>query len=161
MLRLMLRGAFAGVFATASMDLSLLVGKRTGFVGGSFPMPVGRWIYHALHGTFGHGNILETPPVPAEGSFTVAAHYVIGTTLGVVFMLVTAAGVSGSPLVEGLVFGTLTGLLPWLVMFPGMGFGAFGLRGPPEARLFWNSLYTHLGYGLGLAVWATWVYPRL
>jgi len=31
-----------------------------------------------------------------------------------------------------LAFGLFTNLLPWLVMFPSMGFGVLGLRGPSE-----------------------------
>jgi hypothetical protein len=31
-----------------------------------------------------------------------------------------------------------------------LGFGVFGLRGPPELRLFTSSLMNHLFYGFGL-----------
>jgi hypothetical protein len=35
-------------------------------------------------------------------------------------------------------------------MFPAMGFGLLGLKGPAESRLFVSSLANHLYYGLGL-----------
>jgi hypothetical protein len=42
-------------------------------------------------------------------------------------------------------------------MFPAMGFGLFGVRGPAEAHILRNSLYTHVAFGIGLGVWAVWI----
>jgi hypothetical protein len=42
-------------------------------------------------------------------------------------------------LLLSLVFGVATSLLPWLLMFPSMGFGLFGRRGPAELLLFRTS----------------------
>ena len=35
-------------------------------------------------------------------------------------------------------------------MFPALGFGLFGLRGPSELRLLSTSVVNHLFYGFGL-----------
>ena len=56
-------------------------------------------------------------------------------------------------------FGLLSNLLPWLVMFPAMGFGALGLRGPAELLLLRTSLVNHLLFGLGLALSLRWLSP--
>jgi hypothetical protein len=53
-------------------------------------------------------------------------------------------------LILALGFALCTNLLPWLLMFPAMGYGWFGAQGPPGTRLFVSSLVTHFFYGLGL-----------
>jgi hypothetical protein len=35
-------------------------------------------------------------------------------------------------------------------MFPAMGFGLFGVKGPADRKLFVTSLLNHLFYGFGL-----------
>ena len=47
-------------------------------------------------------------------------------------------------------YGLATCVFPWLLVFPALGFGVFGRKGPPELRLFTSSLMNHLFYGLGL-----------
>jgi len=49
-----------------------------------------------------------------------------------------------------LAFGLSTSVLPWLVMFPAMGYGVFGTHGPEGTRLFVSSLISHAFFGLGL-----------
>jgi len=46
-------------------------------------------------------------------------------------------------------------------MFPAMGFGLFGFRGPTELRLLSTALVNHLFFGVGLALAAILVFPRL
>jgi hypothetical protein len=48
-----------------------------------------------------------------------------------------------------------TSVLPWLLMFPAMGYGWFGVHGPEGTRLFSSSLITHAFCGLGLWVAAS------
>jgi hypothetical protein len=47
-------------------------------------------------------------------------------------------------------YGLATCVFPWFLVLPALGFGLFGLKGPPELRLFTSSLMNHLFYGLGL-----------
>ena len=48
------------------------------------------------------------------------------------------------------VFGLCANLLPWLLMFPAMGYGFFGAHGPDGTRLFVSSLASLACFGLGL-----------
>ena len=41
-------------------------------------------------------------------------------------------------------------IIPWFLVFPALGFGLFGLKGPPELKLFTTSFLNHLAYGFGL-----------
>ncbi len=45
-------------------------------------------------------------------------------------------------------------------MFPVMGFGLFGLRGPNEFRLLSTASVNHFFFGIGLALAAALVVPR-
>jgi hypothetical protein len=62
----------------------------------------------------------------------------------------SAVGLSPKNPFTALGFGLLTNALPWLLMFPAMGYGWFGLHGPPKTRLFPSSFVTHFFYGVGL-----------
>jgi hypothetical protein len=158
---LLIQGVLAGVFATFVMDLSLVAGKLAGFIRAPFPLPLGRWAANVARGRMFHSNILETPKVPAEGPVTLATHYVIGAGLGTCFVALAPQEAAGASFLGGVAFGTGTSLLPWLLMFPAMGFGLFGRRGPERAHLLRNSLYTHVAFGLGLGAWAAWLRPLL
>jgi len=59
-------------------------------------------------------------------------------------------GLSPRNLITALSFALCTNLLPWLLMFPAMGYGWFGTHGPPGTRLFLSSLVTRCFYGVGL-----------
>jgi hypothetical protein len=45
-------------------------------------------------------------------------------------------------------------------MFPAMGFGLLGLRGPRELRLLRTAIVNHALFGLGLALAASLIVPR-
>ena len=49
-----------------------------------------------------------------------------------------------------LAFGLCTNVLPWLLMFPAMGYGFFGSHGPAGTKLFVSSLTNHAFFGLGI-----------
>jgi hypothetical protein len=157
MRELLLHGISAGVFATLAMDMALVAGKVAGFIRGPFPLPLGRWLSHAVRGRVLHHTILDVPKVPAEGPVTLLSHYAIGAALGTAFVVLAPADTAAAGFAGGVAFGTGTSLLPWLIMFPAMGFGLFGVRGPAEAHILRNSLYTHVAFGIGLGVWAVWI----
>jgi len=78
-------------------------------------------------------------------------HYIVGITLALLYLLlVSALRLSPRNLITVLAFALCTNVLPWLLMFPSMGYGWFGTHGPPGTRLFFSSLITHSFYGLGL-----------
>ena len=47
-------------------------------------------------------------------------------------------------------YGLATCVFPWFLVFPALGFGAFGRKGPKELRLFTASVLNHSYYGFGL-----------
>ena len=102
-------------------------------------------------GHFVHSDIAQAPPISREMAIAVPMHYAIGITLGIVYLLVSSIlGLSPRSLITALGFALCTNCLPWLLMFPAMGYGWFGTNGPPGTSLFFSSLVTHCFYGIGL-----------
>ena len=90
-----------------------------------------------------------------ELAIAVPVHYVIGIILALAYLLaMSAMGLSPHNLVSAVGFGLCTNLLPWLLMFPAMGYGWFGAQGPSGTRLFVSSLVNHRFYGVGLWIGA-------
>jgi hypothetical protein len=76
---------------------------------------------------------------------------VIGITLAVLYVVGAGwVGVSPGSFVAALAYGLATCVFPWFLVFPALGFGLFGRKGPPELKLFTSSLMNHLFYGFGL-----------
>jgi hypothetical protein len=47
--------------------------------------------------------------------------------------------------------------VPVFLMFPGMGFGIMGLKGPAEYVLLRTAVLNHLFYGIGLTLTFRWL----
>jgi hypothetical protein len=58
----------------------------------------------------------------------------------------------GNHLISSLLWGLATVLLPWFILFPGFGWGFFGVRAPNNVRSFISPMVEHLFYGLGLGI---------
>jgi hypothetical protein len=139
-----------GIISTLSMDL--LTGAAT-WLGLTRPLPpnlLGRWLASVARAQPIHADIARSSPVSHELLITVPAHYTIGIALTMLY--VWGTGQVGWPrrLGVALGFGLCTNVLPWLLMFPAMGYGFFGAHGPEGTRLFVSSFISHACFGLGL-----------
>jgi hypothetical protein len=147
----MVLGACAGVAATATMDLLANASQRIGLTEGAKGRWVGRWYLGMLRGRFVHSNIAAAPEQPGEKRAALIGHYAIGIALALLYVVGAGwLGVAPDGFLVALGFGLVTCIFPWFLVFPALGFGAFGLKGPPEFRLFRSSLTNHLAYGFGL-----------
>jgi hypothetical protein len=153
-------GAAGGIIATIFMDLGamFLVRRRWVNLGGLQIVPplMGRWMMTAGRtGQVFHSDIRQIPSSPNEFRVGMIAHYVIGLILGLLY-----AGLmplDSSPeflffLWSGLVYGFLTNALPWMVMYPSLGFGFFASRLPTQKALLKFSCVNHLVFGAALGV---------
>jgi hypothetical protein len=141
----------AGVAATATMDALASLARRLGLVVGARGAWVGRWYLGLVQGRFVHPDISIAPEQAGEKRAALVGHYVIGIVLAVLYVF-GARWLGASPvgIRNALGYGLATCVFPWLLLFPAMGFGWFGRRGPPELRLFTTSVLNHLFYGFGL-----------
>ncbi|HWA58220.1 MAG TPA: DUF2938 domain-containing protein [Gemmatimonadales bacterium] len=153
--RHLLGAVLIGLGATALIDLWALALKR------GFNIPslnyclLGRWVLYMPGGTFVHRSIVAAAPKPRECPLGWAVHYLIGTGLGLGFvLLVSGSWLERPTLLPALAFGVVTVLIPLFVMQPafGLGFAASKTPRPNQARL--KSLGTHTVFGLGLYLWA-------
>jgi len=145
------RSVAAGAIATLSLDVLSVVALRLHL---SAPLPpnlIGRWFAFVARGKLLHADIAQTPAVSREIAIALPLHYAIGIVLtGVYIWAVSYAGRSPRNLALALAFGLSTSVLPWLLMFPAMGYGFFGSHGPEGTRLFLSSLMNHAFFGIGI-----------
>jgi hypothetical protein len=157
---LLVRWVLVGFLSTLLMDVGSALVRRAGFTAGLPPRLIGRWFALLARGQLSHRTIAEARAVPGELPLALITHYLIGITLTLAFCaLLATSGLRPAPATGfalALGYGVLTNLLPWLWMFPSMGFGVFGRSGPPEMMLLRSSFVNHIIFGLGLAVSTRW-----
>jgi hypothetical protein len=145
------RSVVVGILATITMDVFSITALKLGWIAFLPPRLTGRWFASMARGQFLHTDIAQAPPIHHEMAVAAPMHYLVGITLALLYLLTTSAlGFSSRNLVIALGFALCSTLLPWLLMFPAMGYGWFGAHGPQGTRLFMSSLVTHSFYGIGL-----------
>ena len=152
-------GFCVGIAATITMDVLGSAFRRVGLAAGAKGRWVGRWYLGIVRGKLVHSNIADAKELPGERWAALVGHYVIGVALAVFYVAgANWLGASPGAFLPALDYGFATSVFPWFLVFPALGFGVFGLKGPPELRLLSTSLLNHLSYGFGLW-WTATVLP--
>jgi hypothetical protein len=163
---LVVYGVVVGVAATLTMDVLASVSRRLGLTVGAKGIWVGRWYLGMPRGEFTYSDITAAPARAGERRAALIGHYVIGVALAVLYVVGCRwLDVSPGGWLAALVYGLATCVFPWFLLFPALGFGMFGLEGPPELKLLRTSVVNHLFYGVGLwwaaklfgLGWGAWV----
>jgi uncharacterized membrane protein YagU involved in acid resistance len=161
--RLLIVGVIVGVLATVTMDVVAALAHRLGIAGHgprrTGPDLIGRWIGYLLQGKFKHTDILQTPPLRRELLLGLAAHYSIGIVLTLVYLGLLAVAHATPTALSAILYGTATTVLPWFLMFPSQGMGWLGWDAPGDAHLARASLFNHIVFGLGIALWTGVIRP--
>jgi hypothetical protein len=145
------RSVVVGILATITMDIFSFTALKLGWIAFLPPRLTGRWFASIARGQFLHADIAQAPPINHEMAVAAPMHYLVGITLALLYLLASSVlGFSSRNLIAALGFALCSTLLPWLLMFPAMGYGWFGTHGPQGTRLFMSSLVTHSFYGIGL-----------
>jgi hypothetical protein len=159
---ILLGAVLVGLGATLLIDLWALLLRR------GFDIPsldyclLGRWLLHMPGGTFIHRSIAAAPSKPHECTAGWIAHYLIGTCLAIVFVLLAPGSWLERPtLWPALGFGVVTTLIPYLVLQPSFGLGVAASKTPRPNQARVKSLMTHTVFGIGLYVWALLLSPVL
>jgi hypothetical protein len=151
-------GVPAGVLATVTMDAAMVAASYLG--GSAFSSDrlgvgvIGRWAARPLRGRWRHGDITSEPARRGELALGMLTHYVTGIILTQAFLQLPRRASGRPSFAEGTAFGIATAALPLLVMFPSMGYGAFGLQSGEAARLNRIMLLGHAAFGVGIGLWA-------
>ncbi len=140
-----------GLGATLTTDLWALFLKHVFKITAPNYCLVGRWLRYMPEGTFKHSNIASAPQKSAECTVGWIAHYMIGVTFAVAFLVLVGNNWLQHPmLVPAILFGVVTVLAPFFIMQPafGLGFAASKTPNPAQARL--RSLMNHASFGISL-----------
>lgn len=144
-----------GLGATLTTDLWALFLKHTFKITAPNYCLVGRWLRHMPEGTFKHSNIASAPQKSAECIVGWVAHYMIGITFAIAFLVLAGNDWLQCPkLIPAITFGVVTVLMPFFIMQPafGLGLAASKTSNPNQARF--RSLMNHTVFGAGLYLFA-------
>jgi hypothetical protein len=156
-------GVIVGILTTLTMDVVAVIALRFGIAGPgprrTGPDLIGRWVGYLLQGKFKHTDILRTPPLRGERLLGFAAHYAIGIVLVVMYFGLLAVAHARPTVLSAVLYGTATTVLPWFLMFPSQGMGWLGWKAPGDTHLARASLFNHVVFGLGIALWTAVIRP--
>jgi len=147
------RTVLIGLVSTMSMDIFSVLAIRLRAIAPLAPNLVGRWFVSVANAQPFHTDIAHATPVSHELGIAFPVHYAIGTSLAALYVWATSYfGLPTRSPVLAVAFGVSTSVLPWLLMFPAMGYGIGGAHGPAGTRLFTSSLVTHAFFGAGIGI---------
>jgi hypothetical protein len=148
----------ASVISTLIMDISSGLLRTAGIVAGAPAGLVGKWLESAIKGKIFVNDIRTSGGEPVSLQKFLLYHYIIGTILTLVlYTIIMVLKIAPVPWWIPLVFGFGTALIPAFLMFPGMGFGFFGLKGPSEYLLLRTAILNHVFFGIGLTIAFRWI----
>ena len=152
-MNLIVTGFVAGVLGTLAMDLLNNLVARTGLFVKIDVAMIGRMAAGWIHGRFRYEHPDEMEQVPNETVYGYLAHFAIGVGLALPFVLSWDFWLGGpvSPL-WAVIYGVTTTTASFFLVYPSMGFGAFGRRSPEKVKAFITPLANHFFYGVGLSV---------
>jgi hypothetical protein len=144
-----------GLGATLLIDLWALFLRRAFSIPSLNLCLLGRWVLYIPEGKIVHESITATPQKPHECIVGWIAHYMIGVTFALLFVLLASGSWLARPtLLPALAFGIATTLVPFFTMQPSFGLGVAASKTPHPNRARLKSLMTHSVFGVGLYVWA-------
>jgi hypothetical protein len=150
--QLMLASA-GGIVGTVAMDSIKYFGHKLRLIGGVRMDMLGRWALGMLKGKFIYQDIHEASGFAGEVPAGWAFHYLTGVLVAWGFpVFALSLGLSGSLSLFGgaVVFGLITSVLPWFMVYPAFGKGWFGSRAPKSAKPILTSVVSHTFYGAGI-----------
>src|SRR5881296_3742176 len=137
--RAFIAGLIVGILATVTMDVVAVIALRLGIAGQgprrTGPDLIGRWIGYLLQGKFRHTKILQTPPLRGELLLGLAAHYLIGIVLTLMYVGLLVVAHATPTVLNAILYGMATTILPWFVMFASQGMA--GWDGMRRVMLTW------------------------
>src|SRR5882672_4477113 len=109
-------GLIVGILATVTMDVVAVIALRLGIAGRgprrTGPDLIGRWIGYFLRGKFRHTDILQRPPLRGELVLGLAAHYLIGIVLTLVYLGLLVVAHATPTALSAILYGTATTVFP-------------------------------------------------
>ena len=141
----------AGIGACIIFDLwQRVFAIATGIPPSNWAM-VGRWLLGLLAGGGLIARDLAARPArPNEAAAGWALHYIVAVGYAVLYAALMQAGWLRAGLVDGLVFGLASVVVPWLFFMPALGNGVMARLTPNPPRACAVALVMHAVFGLAL-----------
>lgn len=113
---------------------------------------LGRWILYMPKGIFRHTNIKATEPRSLECLTGWVAHYTIGITLTLFFIIVIVSfqWLMRPDFFPALFYGIATVIFPLFILQPSFGLGIASSKTPNPMQARLKSMMTHIVFGAGL-----------
>jgi len=148
-----------GIFSTAFMDFINLWMSKTDLIMKLSLNFLGRVGSEWLNGNFIVNNAIKIGPVSNEYFIGIAVHYSIGIFFALFYMMMTKIVFKKVKLGKlPLMFGLSTSIISLFMLFPSLGLGVLGSKGP--INLLYSSIFNHLMFGVGLWI-GIWAVARL
>jgi len=142
----------AGIIACLAMDIFQRLLLATIGQPPSNWAVVGRWAFAVLRTARVHQpDIEDMPEAPRELPFGWLVHYAVGIGYAAVYAALMRAGLLTSSLVDGLLFGIASVVVPWFFFLPVMGKGLMGKHTPAPVRVCTLAMANHCVFGVGMA----------
>lgn len=149
-----LQAILSGLIATLFLDIwQRILATSVGIPPSNWAL-VGRWFVSAKRGRLFPGAVAQLPEEPNELKIGWIGHYVTGVVYGFLYLAVLALLGMAPSLLNGLVFGALSAVVPWFFFMPAMGAGTLAKNTPNPQKTCVLALLAHTVFGLGLAVGA-------
>ncbi len=149
----------AGIISTLIMDIGGAILRVSGITTGAPPEMIGKWLQSAIRGHVFVSDIRTSIGEPVPISRFLLYHYIIGVMLTFIFyFIISIFKITPLSWWIPIVYGLATTLIPVFLMFPGMGFGIMGMKGPVEYHLLRTAVLNHLCYGIGLMLAFRWLF---
>lgn len=147
---LLIFGATVGLGATVFADLIAVVRQGWPLTHGFYCL-VGRWVGSLPRAGFIHDDIRATTPVIGEAILGWGAHVMLGVIYGISFVLMFGPTAIDTPqLWQGLGFGLVTVLVPWLIFQPLFGWGLGMSKAPEPWKMRLKGVINHAAFGCGI-----------
>ena len=141
----------AGIGACLIFDLwQRIFAIATGIPPSNWAM-VGRWLLGVLSGKgLVARDLAAQPAYPNEAAAGWALHYIVAVGYAVLYAALMQAGWLRAGLGDGLVFGLLSVVVPWLFFMPALGNGVMARLSPNPPLACVVALVMHAVFGLAL-----------
>ncbi len=143
-----------GIIACICMDIwQQILKKFAGIAVTNWGM-VGRWFVYSLRTkTMYQPTIDSEAPVSRELLIGWLVHYGVSMMYSLLFSaLINHTTLMKPTLIDGLIFGAISVVVPWFYFMPCMGKGVMGKLTPNPSKACMISLSNHLVYGVAIAL---------
>ncbi len=149
---LLIFGATAGLGATVLADLVGVLRQGWGAIHGFYCL-VGRWVRSLSQRGFAHDDIRISASIAGEAAFGWCAHVLLGIVCGIGFAFLFGSSAFDAPRIwQGLSFGLVTVLVPWLIFQPLFGWGFPMSKAPNPWKMRMKGVINHAVFGLGIGL---------